>query len=93
MQADMQIKGDVESAEIYRAYFEEMPALVTIQDSDLRIIDSNRHFRDLLEQPISSNITLPSRIFLTLIQFPWRILSPMSLFEKHKLVRFHFPLQ
>lgn len=35
-----------EGADIYRAYFEEMPALVTILDEDLHIIDSNRHFRE-----------------------------------------------
>ena len=32
--------------DVYRNYFDEMPVLLTIHDRDLKILDSNRHFRD-----------------------------------------------
>ncbi len=31
----------------YRRYFEEMPCCVSVQDPDLRILDTNRRFRDV----------------------------------------------
>ena len=31
---------------IYKAYFEEIPVLITIHDRELRILDANKRFRD-----------------------------------------------